>query len=253
MHYYQWNIGDYIKHTAHLTLEEDITYRRLLDYYYDTEQPITQNNPLVSRKLRVPEKALQTILDEFFVLTENGYINLRADAEIAQYYEFIEKQKANGIKGGRPKKTHRLPTANPSQTQAEPKITLNTIHNTLNNNKGQGDKSPFVLNEKIPKAAWQDWHDYRNSQKGWTGKAKQLSANSLLALIEKGHDAQTIVNKSIENGWKGLFEPKTDKFQKPEVRPSFTKVEKTPEQIAQDKAEAQRAFAEYQQRLGVTA
>ena len=117
--------------------------------------------------------------------------------------------------------------------------------------KSEGDKSPFVLNEKIPKAVWSDWHDYRNSQKGWTAKAKTLSANSLLALIEKGYDAQTIVNKSIENGWKGLFEPKPDKFAKPEVRPTFTKVEKTPEQIAQEKAEAQKAHADYIKQFGM--
>jgi uncharacterized protein YdaU (DUF1376 family) len=148
MHYYQFNIGDYIKHTAHLTLIEDITYRRLLDLYYDTEQPITQNNPVVSRKLRVPQDALETVLSEFFVLTENGYINPRADAEIAEYHEFCAKQKANGIKGGRPKKTHRLPTANPSLTQAEPKITLTTNHKPLNSSDAIPTEPPAAKSKK---------------------------------------------------------------------------------------------------------
>jgi uncharacterized protein YdaU (DUF1376 family) len=34
MHYYQFNIGDYQSHTAHLTDMEDLAYRRLLDWYY---------------------------------------------------------------------------------------------------------------------------------------------------------------------------------------------------------------------------
>ena len=37
MHYFQFNIGDYASHTRHLTLMEDLAYRRLLDLYYMRE------------------------------------------------------------------------------------------------------------------------------------------------------------------------------------------------------------------------
>ena len=123
MHYYQFNIGDYIKNTLHLSLEEDLAYRRLLDYYYDSEQPIPNDIPRVSRRLRMGSEIIQSILDEFFELTENGYKNHRADLEIASYHEYMAKQKANGMKGGRPKKTQLKPTANPDETQNNPKQT----------------------------------------------------------------------------------------------------------------------------------
>ena len=121
MHYYQFNIGDYIKHTMHLSPIEDITYRRLLDMYYDTEAPIPNNIPLVSRRLRIEAGIVKSILVEFFDETEEGYKNYRADAEIASYHGFLDKQKANGSKGGRPKKTQTKPTANPNITQNNPK------------------------------------------------------------------------------------------------------------------------------------
>jgi uncharacterized protein YdaU (DUF1376 family) len=120
MHYYQFNIGDYIKHTMHLSPIEDITYRRLLDMYYDTESPIPNDIPWVSRRLRIEAGIVKSILIEFFEHTENGFINRRADAEIANYHGFLEKQKLNGIKGGRPKKTHGLPKPNPTLTQNNP-------------------------------------------------------------------------------------------------------------------------------------
>ena len=66
MFYYQFNIGDYLKHTAHLTPLEDIAYRRLLDFYYDTEVPIPTAIPVVSRRLRIPEETIKLVLDEFF-------------------------------------------------------------------------------------------------------------------------------------------------------------------------------------------
>lgn len=120
MHYYQFNIGDYIKNTLHLSHEEDLAYRRLLDLYYDSEQPIPNDIPRVSRRLRLGSEVVQSVLDEFFELTEVGYRNHRADLEISDYREYLAKQKANGSKGGRPKKTQQEPTVNPTETQNNP-------------------------------------------------------------------------------------------------------------------------------------
>lgn len=128
MHYFQFNIGDYIKNTIHLSLMEDLAYRRLLDHYYDSEKPIPTDIPMVSRKMRLDADIIQTVLNEFFELTPEGYRNHRADLEIASYHEYMAKQKANGSKGGRPKKTQPKPTANPSQTQNNPKQEPLTIN-----------------------------------------------------------------------------------------------------------------------------
>ena len=133
MHYYNFNVGDYIKHTLHLTPLEDLAYRRLLDMYYDTESPIPNNIPLVSRRLRLEANVVESVLNEFFELTPNGYRNYRADGEIEEYQKYLAKQKANGRLGGRPKKSQRKPSANPSLTQDEPKITLNNKQQTTNN------------------------------------------------------------------------------------------------------------------------
>ena len=121
-----------MKHTLHLTPEEDLAYRRLLDMYYDTEGPIPNNIPLVSRRLRMDFKIVESVLNEFFELTEDGYKNYRADGEIADYHKFLEKQKANGRLGGRPKKGKK-PIGNPPITQAVPKKSLNNKQQTTNN------------------------------------------------------------------------------------------------------------------------
>lgn len=129
MHYYQFHIGDYICRTMHLTLVEDAIYRRLLDLYYASEKPIPNDIPWVSRRLRADQKDVQLILNEFFELTENGYKNDRADKEIASYHRFLDKQKSNGIKGGRPKK----PMGKPRATQAKPKKTLTNNQEPITN------------------------------------------------------------------------------------------------------------------------
>ena len=53
MYYYPHHIGDYKSATAHLTNEEDLAYRRLLEMYYDTEAFIPLETQWVARRLRV--------------------------------------------------------------------------------------------------------------------------------------------------------------------------------------------------------
>jgi hypothetical protein len=161
MYYYQHHIGDYLKHTAHLTPLEDIAYRRLLDVYYDTEAPIPTDIPQVSRRLRIDPETVKLVLDEYFQLTDEGYRNKRADAEIAAYHAFLQKQKSNGIKGGRPKSK---PTDNPRVSQVEPKITLTENREPITVNLIKESRSPKgsrLSIESLPK----DWFDFCKAER----------------------------------------------------------------------------------------
>ena len=135
MHFYDFNIGDYAKKTQHLTNEEDLAYRRLLDLYYDSENPVlTSGLATLSRRLRVSEQSLENVLSEFFPDGKNKH----ADEKIAEYYAYLAKQKANGSKGGRKKQnpplTTGLPSANPSPSQPEAinqKLTPSVSHEKI--------------------------------------------------------------------------------------------------------------------------
>ena len=85
MHYYQFHIGDYASHTRHLSLMEDLAYRRLLDFYYLHEQPIHQRDVARQIGMRDHEQDVLTVLNEFFVSSEDGFVSPRADKEISEY------------------------------------------------------------------------------------------------------------------------------------------------------------------------
>ena len=87
MNFVPWHIGDYKAATAHLSNEEDIAYRRLLEMYYDTEAPIPADYIGLARRLRVELAALEVVLGDFFTLGPDGYRNGRADEEVALYHE----------------------------------------------------------------------------------------------------------------------------------------------------------------------
>jgi len=97
MHYYTFNVGDYRRDTSHLTLLEHGAYRQLLDTYYLSEKPISSNHANVMRthSARTAEEvlAVENILAEFFLLTENGYIHKCCDRNIAEYRKKSDKAK----------------------------------------------------------------------------------------------------------------------------------------------------------------
>ena len=98
MHYFQFNIGDYKSHTTHLSLLEDIAYRRLLDLYYLHERPLNSGIAHVARQIgmREHETEVQTVLEEFFKLTEDGWVNKRADLVIEDYRAKIQQASKAG-------------------------------------------------------------------------------------------------------------------------------------------------------------
>lgn len=119
MNFYPHHIGDYLTATAHLTWQEDCAYRRLLDVYYSREQAlpteIAQACRLVRAASKDERKAVETVLTEFFTLTDSGWSHSRCEAEIAKAKDAADRARANGKKGGRPPKEK--PTDNPAETQ----------------------------------------------------------------------------------------------------------------------------------------
>ena len=127
MHYYQFNIGDYMSHTRNLSLLEDLAYRRLLDEYYLHEQALNSGVTSVARQIgmREHEDVVQYILESFFVLKADGsgWINARCDREIQQYRDRL----SNAAKAGRASAERRL------NARSTP-VQLNKKHKPINNN-----------------------------------------------------------------------------------------------------------------------
>ena len=98
MHYYQFHIGDYRAATAHLSNDEDLAYRRLLDMYYDTEDPIPIDTDWVARRLRLDSHVIVSVLKDMFVLSELGWHHARCDKEISVYKGFSDAGKRGAAK-----------------------------------------------------------------------------------------------------------------------------------------------------------
>jgi len=89
MNYYEHHIGDYAEATAHLTFIEDATYSRLIRKYYATEKPLPIEIKLVQRLINARSKeeknAVVSVLNEFFILSDDGWRQERCDHEITRF------------------------------------------------------------------------------------------------------------------------------------------------------------------------
>lgn len=91
INYFEFHIGDYVEATSHLTFLEDAAYFRLVRKYYAKEEPLPVDVKAVQRLIgarnRGEERAVESVLNEFFRLEADGWHNDRCDEVIQRYKE----------------------------------------------------------------------------------------------------------------------------------------------------------------------
>ena len=207
MHYYSFHIGDYIKQTVHLTPMEDICYRRLLDMYYETELPIPTETDRVSRRLRLDTELVDSVLREFFVLTERGWSNPRCDEEIRAYHVKVDAARANGKRGGRPKKTQSVLDRNPAKTGSKANQEPITKNQEPDKNNTPGkpdvfDPAAYLAEYGIEPGLIADWVELRK------GKRAAVTQTALTRIKNEALKAKMplaeVLAMCCERGWAGF-------------------------------------------------
>jgi uncharacterized protein YdaU (DUF1376 family) len=235
VNYFEFHIGDYAAATQHLSDEEDLVYRRLLDAYYRDERPIPSDLRLACRLARARtdamREAVEVVLREFFVLAEDGWRSKRADEVIARHHAFMERQRANGRKTAEKRwGSQSVATATEYVAAATPPLPnsvtvglpptshfpLPTTQDGSNEPSGKTARSraPVLLTPQfdpsivpgLDLAAWHDWVAYRAKRKPAIKAVSMPAAAREMAKL--GPLQRAAVDHSIANGYQGLIAPK---------------------------------------------
>ena len=193
MHYYQFNIGDYVSHTRHLSPIEDIAYRRLLDAYYLSERPLNSGVAVVARQigLRDYQEEVAVVLNEFFKLIEEGWINSRADKEIAHFHSKIEQASKAGKASAERRSNARSTDVQPTNNQ-EP----------ITNNHKPKNTNTVAPPDGVTVIVWQDWLKLRRAKKA---AVTQTAIDGIQREADKaGVSLQTVLETCCERGWTGF-------------------------------------------------
>ena len=200
VHYYKFNISKWHLSTSHLTLEEEAVYFRLINFYYDTEQPIPLETQSVIRRLRLGSYSdiVDSILKEFFTKTESCYIHSVCDDLIAEYHLTADKNRKNGKSGGRPKKINELdniPDKTQSVSKENPLVTLTNNYKLKTNNY---IKTPEGVSESI----FKEYLGMRKkAKKNWTERIQNKLTDEGKKL---GWSLEKVLEHCLEKEWIGF-------------------------------------------------
>lgn len=226
MRFYPWHIGDYASATAHLSNEEDLAYRRLLDLYYDGERALPGDPAALARRVRCKAAVVEAVLGEFFEAVEGTFVHRRAEAELAKMQKRTQAARANGVRGGRPKSAEKptglglglqtKPSGNPELTQ--PKATQYPIPNTQElvpststQRLASGDSMKAGTDLKnnttprpddVSEAVWADWCRLRRAKKA------PVTSTALARIRNEasraGWTMEAALAECVARGWQGF-------------------------------------------------
>ena len=186
MHYFQFNIGDYASHTRHLTVIEDLAYRRLLDLYYLQERPLNSGLTSVARQINMRdyETEVQAVLEEFFELTDDGWTNFRADKEIAHYKAKVEQASRAGKASAERRNNIRSTDVQPTNN-----------HKPITNIKD-------IRPEDVDISIWKDFVSHRKAKKS---PITETVLKTIRTEADKaGWKMQDALTEMCSRGWTGF-------------------------------------------------
>jgi uncharacterized protein YdaU (DUF1376 family) len=192
MHYYQFNIGDYQSHTAHLEPLEDLAYRRMLDWCYLHEKPLPFEANEIARIIRLRDHAsiVRDVLNEFFNRYGEGWVCDRVLEEIEHYKAKIEQASKAGKASAERRSNARSTDVQPTNNQ-EP-IT----------NKHKPIKNTVAPPVGVTDSVWQDWLSLRKAKRA---AVTQTAIDGIEREARKaGVSLQSALETCCARGWTGF-------------------------------------------------
>lgn len=205
--------SDFVEGTIDLTLEEIGGYMKVLCAQHSkgklSEHKIKK---ILGEKF---DKIWPEIKDKFKF--SNGlYYNERLEQEKKKRSKYVESRKRN-LKGKKKNKTHKGTHTKPHMDTHMVNVNVN-VNEDVNRDENVSEKTSkkekliYPFETENFKKHWHAWIEYKRKQHKFSFKDQKYEQQALKKLSEiSGHSEKTacnIIEQSIANGWKGLFELK---------------------------------------------
>ena len=190
MHYFQFEIKEWLANTSHLNEQEESYYLRLILYYYDSEKAIPLDPSPVFRKLRIKDFDVgMAILHEFFIEIDIGWDHSRCNQEIDRYQSKIEQ----ASKAGKASAEKRF---NSRSTVVQPIINQESL--IINHKSNKTIQAPEGVSIEV-------WNDFVAQRK----KSKAVISENVINSINKeaqkaGWTLEQALAECAARGWRGF-------------------------------------------------
>lgn len=208
MHYYYWNVKDYLSHTSHLTDAEDLAYRRMLDLYYQTEKPFPDAD-YVARRVRASVETVEMVLREFFSREDDGWHNKRADEEIAKYQRLSEDGRRGAAKRWKTKESvgekHGEAIAPLWPPHSPPNATPIATNNHKPLDKVKKEKHTPQVADLFPDVSPEVLDSFVKVRRSLRAPITELAATGIKREAAKaGISVESALTMCVERSWRGF-------------------------------------------------
>jgi len=192
MNFYPFHIGDYAAHTRHLSLMEDLAYRRLIDLYYLSEGSIVGSWELIARRIGMSDISsdVKYILETYFELNGEKWVNKRCDEELAKYH-----LKAESARNANRAKSEKISVLK-STLKSEP------LQLPTNNQEPITNNIKTITPDGVSESIFKDFKKLRATKKA------PLTETALKGLEREAKKAnmslQSVMELCCERGWSGF-------------------------------------------------
>jgi len=195
VNFFPFHIGDYAVHTRHLTLMEDLAYRRLLDLYYTRDgnlPPAVDAARLIGMREQLTE--VEAVWNEFFPEGRNK----RADEELSKMHAKQENARASVAK----RQAHASVTQASREHHAHQQTNTNNQEPSTKRERKPAAPSLTVEELKAEGLAEEtatEFIAHRNrkgaklTRRAWDGIAEEIA--------KSGWTADRAITKALSRGW----------------------------------------------------
>jgi uncharacterized protein YdaU (DUF1376 family) len=209
MKFYPHHIADYRSATGHLSNEEDVCYRRLIELYYDTELPIPDDIKNLSRRLRVSQDAVSTVLSDFFILINGQWHNERCDDEITRWYDKSAKAKAS-VEARWSKKQRNTDVVRTNAERNTERYDLDTTQDPLlstslrsvDKRASRFDAVASLLSSGVSEQVAKDWIKHRKEKRATV--TQTVIDGHISEATKAGISLETALAYACSAGWQGF-------------------------------------------------
>lgn len=105
MKWYKFDVDYFLDAFQGLSNDQELAYRRLIDAYYVTEQPLPNDKRELASLTGVSEHDTLYVLKKFFKPSKDGWRDESIDYAIGKHQQQVRINREIGKRGGRPKRS----------------------------------------------------------------------------------------------------------------------------------------------------
>jgi len=205
MDWFPWYPERYKQKTLHLTAEQDGIYRRLIDHYMETRQPLPDSDFALARIAQVDQscfKQASSIVRAFFKVGKDGFLHLETcDNELDKQdkqSKFYSDRAKRGAKARHSKDIENidLPASSKQQAMLQPATITKTVTIT------KVSKDTNIIPDDVSEQVWSDFKTHRKAKKA------TITKTAIDGIRREATKAEITLEQAIvimvNRGWTGF-------------------------------------------------